>query len=740
MPGLSFGVFIAPYHPLGDSPLITFRRDLELIEWCDRLGLRRGVGRRAPLGGVGEHRRPGHVPRRRRPAHAADPPRLGRRQPAVPPPDDGRRPLRAARLPDQRPGDARRRPRRADLRRRDDGHRSGDPAAAHGRGARRDRPPARRRGRLHTTDWFELHEARLQMLPVNGSLPIAVASTTSPSGMVCAGTHGVGVLSLGAGLIGGKKDLAAQWAIGQKAAAAAGQELRREDWRLVLRAHLADSREEAIAAVRDGREHEREHYYRRVAGMKNDTTLEEEIEQDTSIIGTPDDMIAALHRLQDATGGFGGFMVLANDWAPHDATLRSYELIARRVMPEIRGHLAPLRARPTTWSPRTSAPTARPPSPPSARRSRPRARRSPTTCRLASCADGRDHRSADSLSHLRRRMRHDRRARRRRASCASRAIPTIRGRRATPARRVAPGPSSTTTPIGSTSRMMRTRRASWCRRSWDDALDDIAARLACAHRRARARRPSPATPAPAGPLDPSGYALAQGFFRASARRPVYSALSIDCSGKFLVPAAGGRRAVAVPARSRRDRSAARHRHQHRGLPRPRADDAEPARPPARPARPRRPARRGRSAPLRDGAPRRPPPRRRGQAPIRRCSRTSSATCCDGRADEVFLAACADAGGVARLRDLVEPYTAERAAEICGVPIADLETFAAMITAARRIGIETGTGVSMGRVGEPHRVARMGAGRGHRQPRSRRWLHVQPRLPAGHRGRPARRSR
>jgi limonene 1,2-monooxygenase len=158
--------------------------------------------------------------------------------------------------------------------------------------------------------------------------------------MVCAGNHGVGVLSLGAGLIGGKKDLAAQWAMGRKAAASAGRELRWEDWRLVIRAHLADSRDDAIAAVRD----EREHYYRRVAGMKNDTTLEEEIEQDTSIIGTPDDMIAALHRLQDATGGFGGFMVLANDWAPHEATLRSYELIARRVMPEMRGHLASLRA------------------------------------------------------------------------------------------------------------------------------------------------------------------------------------------------------------------------------------------------------------------------------------------------------------------------------------------------------------------------------------------------------------
>ena len=78
--------------------------------------------------------------------------------------------------------------------------------------------------------------------------------------------------------------------------------------------------------------------------MRNETTLEEEIEQDSSLIGTPEDMIAALGRLQESTGGFGGFMVLANDWAPREATLRSYELIARFVMPEVRGQIAPLRA------------------------------------------------------------------------------------------------------------------------------------------------------------------------------------------------------------------------------------------------------------------------------------------------------------------------------------------------------------------------------------------------------------
>ena len=98
-------------------------------------------------------------------------------------------------------------------------------------------------------------------------------------------------------------------------------------------------REEAIAEVREGRERERSDYFRRVAGLKNDCTLEQEIEEDTALVGTPDDVVAALRRLQDATGGFGGFMVLGHDWAGREATLRSYELMGRHVIPEFTGHL-----------------------------------------------------------------------------------------------------------------------------------------------------------------------------------------------------------------------------------------------------------------------------------------------------------------------------------------------------------------------------------------------------------------
>ncbi len=341
---MSFGVFIAPYHPVGESPLITFRHDLELIEWCDRLGFDEAW--------VGEH-------------HSAAWENIA--DPAVFLAAAGQRTERirlgsgVVSLPYHQPMMVADRFVQLDYLTNGRAMLGVGPGALVSDAVMMGIEPITQRPRMeealgvivrlldgevvsHASDWFELHEARLQMLPVNGSMPIAVASTTSPSGMVCAGKHGVGVLSLGASLIGGKKDLAAQWAMGQRAAAEAGQELHRADWRLVLRAHLAETREEAMADVREGRERERQLYYRRVAGMRNDATLEDEIEDDSSLVGTPDDMVAALGRLREATGGFGGFMVLANDWASRAATLRSYELIARFVMPEVRGQIAPLRA------------------------------------------------------------------------------------------------------------------------------------------------------------------------------------------------------------------------------------------------------------------------------------------------------------------------------------------------------------------------------------------------------------
>ena len=38
MPRLKFGAFLAPHHPIGEHPMLQFRRDLDLVEHLDKLG------------------------------------------------------------------------------------------------------------------------------------------------------------------------------------------------------------------------------------------------------------------------------------------------------------------------------------------------------------------------------------------------------------------------------------------------------------------------------------------------------------------------------------------------------------------------------------------------------------------------------------------------------------------------------------------------------------------------------
>src|SRR5204863_8278651 len=58
-----------------------------------------------------------------------------------------------------------------------------------------------------------------------------------------------------------------------------------------------------------------------------------------SVIGTPDDLIAAIRKLHDSAGGFGVVLGFAHDWANRENTARSWDLVARYVIPEINGLL-----------------------------------------------------------------------------------------------------------------------------------------------------------------------------------------------------------------------------------------------------------------------------------------------------------------------------------------------------------------------------------------------------------------
>ena len=75
----------------------------------------------------------------------------------------------------------------------------------------------------------------------------------SPAGMLLAGRHGAGVLSLSVARgPRGPIDLAAHWRLAEEEAERHGRTVSRADWRLVLPVHVAETRREAIEDARGG--------------------------------------------------------------------------------------------------------------------------------------------------------------------------------------------------------------------------------------------------------------------------------------------------------------------------------------------------------------------------------------------------------------------------------------------------------------------------------------------------------
>ncbi len=100
--------------------------------------------------------------------------------------------------------------------------------------------------------WFEIHEAALQLRPLQDEIPVAVASSVSPAGMRAAGKCGVGVLSIASYLEEGLTALPTQWGWGQTSAREHAQRLGRADWRTVVPHQLSSSKEQTYRKVADG--------------------------------------------------------------------------------------------------------------------------------------------------------------------------------------------------------------------------------------------------------------------------------------------------------------------------------------------------------------------------------------------------------------------------------------------------------------------------------------------------------
>ena len=194
---------------------------------------------------------------------------------------------------------------------------------------------------------WDLHDAVLQLRPYQRPHPpLGIPSLESPFGMALAGRVGAAPLSL----FFGASDLAAQWAITEEAADRAGRTAARDDWRIVVPVHLAETREQAIEEVRSGGGEWMFEYVQALTGRPapvpgpKDLAVDQMIEAGSWVIGTPDDLLAFIRGLEERTGGFGTFLCWGHEWAGPEATRRSYELLARFVMPEMQGSLEGLRA------------------------------------------------------------------------------------------------------------------------------------------------------------------------------------------------------------------------------------------------------------------------------------------------------------------------------------------------------------------------------------------------------------
>src|SRR5882724_8547920 len=207
-------------------------------------------------------------------------------------------------------------------------------------------------GRMVTkkTDWFDLREARLQLKSSSQPMmEMAVASARSPTGAVQAGKHGIGMISLGGTSDDALKAHAANWGVYEKSAAENGKTADRRKWRIVSFAHVAETREQARADVKFGLE-DFKRYFAEVAtfpiippdvtGDPTDYLTQNGI----ACIGTPEDCIRHFERLwKGSNGGFGGVMLLAHNWADWPATKKSYELMARYVHPHVQRNANELR-------------------------------------------------------------------------------------------------------------------------------------------------------------------------------------------------------------------------------------------------------------------------------------------------------------------------------------------------------------------------------------------------------------
>ena len=349
---MKFGIFMAPFHWAAENPTLSFERDMELLEWLDQLGYDEAW--------IGEHHSGGWETiaspeifigaAAQRTKHI----KLGTGVLSLP----YHHPLMVANRMIQ-----------LDHMTRGRVMMGVGPGALVGDAFMLGIDPPLQRQRMdealniilrlwtetdpitYEADWFTLKEATVHLRPYTlPHIPVAVAASYSPAGMVCAGKYGLAVLSLNTISVPGAAapDLAKFWDIAEETADKYGNTVSRDDWGIVIHVHLAESRKEAIEQAREASGRYQKEYFEDTLGLPTafegpqDKIIDHMVATNNWCVGTPDDLVETIHRLEEESGGFGRLLIQATEWGTREQVLHSYELLARYVMPRFQGSVTSL--------------------------------------------------------------------------------------------------------------------------------------------------------------------------------------------------------------------------------------------------------------------------------------------------------------------------------------------------------------------------------------------------------------
>jgi len=164
--------------------------------------------------------------------------------------------------------------------------------------------------------------------------------------MTLAGKYGMGILSIGSMSTAGLAALPLQWSFAEESAEKHGQTMDRSNWRVLMNWHIAETREQARAEAMQGLHRWHGEYnvgtLQRPGAVAWDTPAEtfDNLTDDGGVlVGTPDDLIQAIRDMYELAGGFGTVVGFVNDFAHPEAIARSWDMVARYVLPEVNGML-----------------------------------------------------------------------------------------------------------------------------------------------------------------------------------------------------------------------------------------------------------------------------------------------------------------------------------------------------------------------------------------------------------------